>query len=263
LSAHRENTTARSQTTRRAWRGLAGAVAFLTIMPVPAGALERDRLDLTYSVPWFPVVGSAVGALAGCVRLAGDPLFGRGPSTVMAMIVLVVVTGALHQDGLADTGDGLGVRGDRTRRLAVMRDSRIGTLGVLALILWALLLFTSLQGLTAGKALGALITAGAAGRLAALLHRIAAQPARRDGLGAGLRVTPIALAIAIALAAPVAVVAGGPARGGLSLAVCALVSGVSAVLARRAVGGSTGDTLGATVAVTEVSVCLALMASWR
>ena len=263
MSAHGEQAAGRSQLTRRAWRGLAGAVAFLTIVPVPARAPERDSLDLADSIAWFPVVGGAIGALAGAMRLAFDPLFGRQPSTVIAMVVLDGVTGALHQDGLADTSDGLGVRADRTRRLAAMRDSRIGAFGVLALILWALLLFTSLQGLPADQALRALVAAAAGGRLAALLHRFAAAPARRDGLGAGLRVSSIGLAVATALAALVTVVAAGPARGSLGLAVCALVSGLSTVLARRAFAGSTGDTLGATVAVTEVAVCLALMASWR
>lgn len=248
---------------RRAWRGLAGAVAFLTIAPVPAAALAQDSFDLAGTVPWFPAVGAAVGAVAGAMRAAGDPLFGPGAATVIAMVALVIVTGALHQDGLADTSDGLGVRGDRTRRLAVMRDSRIGTFGVLALILWSLLLFTSLRGLTAGEALRALVTAGATGRLAALVQAFWTPPARPGGLGAALRVTPIALAAAGVLAAVIAVLAAGPARAGLSLAVCALLSTASAVMARRAVGGSTGDTLGAAVAVTEVGVCLALMASWR
>ena len=107
------------------------------------------------------------------------------------------------------------------------------------------------------------MAAGAAGRLAALLHGLAAPPARRDGLGVELRVRPMAVAAATVLAAVIAVVATGPVRAALALGVCALVSAASVVLARLAVGGSTGDTAGAAVASTEVLVCLALLATWR
>jgi adenosylcobinamide-GDP ribazoletransferase len=133
------------------------------------------------------------------------------------MVAVVVVSGALHQDALADTADGLGVHGDRVRRLAMMRDSATGAFGVLALIGWALLLFTALEPLGADHALRALIVAGAV----------------------------------------------GPVRGVVALAACGLAAILSAALARRTIGGSTGDTLGAAVAVTEVAVCLALMAMSR
>jgi adenosylcobinamide-GDP ribazoletransferase len=179
------------------------------------------------------------------------------------MIGLVVISGALHQDALADTADGLGVRGDRARRLAAMRDSTTGAFGVLALIGWALLLFSTLESLTAAQAFRALIAACAAGRLAALLHAAGAPPARQDGLGAELRITPAALATGAVIAILIVVAAAGPARGSVSVGVCGLVSAMSAVLARRTIGGSTGDTIGAAVALTEVAVCLALLAMWR
>jgi len=247
----------------RSWVGLIGAITFLTIVPVPAAASRQDRFDLNATLTWFPLVGAAIGAFAGGLRVACQPLFGSGPSTAIAMVSLVVISGALHQDALADTADGLGVRGDRARRLAAMRDSATGAFGVLALIGWALLLFSTLDSLTAAHALRALIAAGAAGRLAALLHGAAAPPARDDGLGAGLRIRPAALTVATGIALVIIVAATGIARGAVSLAACALVSATSVVLARRAVGGSTGDTVGAAVALTEVAVCLALLGTWR
>jgi adenosylcobinamide-GDP ribazoletransferase len=247
---------------RGALHGLAGAAAFLTIVPVPRPA-RTNELDLAGAVPWFPLVGAAVGAAAGGVRVALEPLLGRGPSSASAIAVLVVITGALHQDGLADTSDGLGVRGGRARKLAVMRESTVGAYGVLALVIWALLLFTALQGLSAEHALRALLAAGALSRLAPLLHVIAAPPARREGLGAGLRPTGAGLFFAVVLGAGAAIAAAGPARGGLSLAVCAAIAALTGLLARRAFGGSTGDTLGAAVSLTELTVCLALLASWR
>src|ERR1700757_3136511 len=85
------------------WSGLRGAIAFLTIAPVPSA----PDTGLAVAAGWFPLVGAAVGALAGGVRVGAQQLLGRTPATVLAMIALVVVTGALHQDGLADTADGL------------------------------------------------------------------------------------------------------------------------------------------------------------
>jgi adenosylcobinamide-GDP ribazoletransferase len=237
---------------------LLGAVAFLTIVPVPVATF-----DLASTLPWFPLVGGAVGACAGGLRAAFVGLLGRGPATVIGIAALIVLTGALHQDGLADTADGLGVRGDRARRLAVMRDSAIGTFGMLALLVWGLLLFSSLQALDADRGLRVLVVAAATGRLAALAHRLGAPPARTDGLGATVQVGPGQLGVAVAIGAGVALAAAGPGGAALSLGVGGVMAALTAAAARRAVGGSTGDTLGATVALTEAAVCLALAALWR
>ncbi len=239
------------------------ALAFLTIVPVPPGVLGDDGFDLVPAVPWFPVVGAAVGALAGGVLAGLAAVIGRAPAAVAAIAVLVLVTGGLHQDGLADTFDGLGVRGDRVRRLAVMRDSTVGTFGVLALIVWALLLVTSLDRIGPVDALRTLIVAETLGRAAALLHGIGAPPARADGLGAQLPSHRGGMAAAGVLGAGIAVVAAGPARGGLALASAGLVAALASVGARRAVGGSTGDTMGATASITSALVCVILAATWH
>jgi adenosylcobinamide-GDP ribazoletransferase len=253
---------ARSRGAGRVVRGLTGAVTFLTLMPMPMPASD-EALDLGWSLPWFPLVGATVGAVGGGVRVALDHPLGPAPSSALAIAAMVAVTGALHQDALADTCDGLGVRGDRERRLAVMRDSTVGAFGVLAIVLWALVEFAALDGLTAVHALLALIAAGAASRLAAVLHGLLAPPARPDGLGAALGVSATRTLLAGVLAAVICIVAVGPGRGGLAFGVAVVVSGLCAQLARRAVGGSTGDTLGATAAIAEAAVCLALLASWR
>lgn len=263
MIAHAESVEAKPRGLRRAWGGLIGAITFLTIVPIPATASRQVRFDLNDTLAWFPLVGAVIGAFAGGLRVACQPLFGRGPSTAIAMVGLVAISGALHQDALADTADGLGVRGDRARRLAAMRDSATGAFGVLALIGWALLLFSTLESLTAAQALRALIVACAAGRLAALLHAAGAPAARDNGLGAGVRITPTSVAIGALSTLVVTITATGIARGLVSAGACGLVSATSAVLARRTIGGSTGDTIGAAVTVTEVAVCLALLAAWH
>jgi adenosylcobinamide-GDP ribazoletransferase len=244
---------------RRPWTGLAGAITFLTISPLPATV----NTELAGSAGWFPVVGAALGALAGGVRVLGEPLLGRTVGTVLAMIVLVVATGALHQDGLADTADGLGVRGDRTRRLEVMRDSATGVFGALALVGWALLLLTTVASLDSDQALAALIAACALGRWAALLHAAALSPARTDGLAAAFHVSRLGLSAATAVSVTVALAICGLAAGAAALGATMLLAALWAPFARRALGGSTGDTLGASVAITEVVVCTVLLAAWH
>jgi adenosylcobinamide-GDP ribazoletransferase len=235
------------------------AVAFLTIVPV---RVRDPNASLASAAAFFPLVGAAVGAAAGGIRVAFQPLLGTGPATVLALVVLVALTGALHQDGLADTADGLGARGDRDRRLAAMRDSAIGAFGVLALIGWALLLATTLARFSATDALLALVAAGALSRWAALLHAAATPPARRDGLGAGFAPTTAALLIASATALAVAEPAGGALPGLAAIAATLVVSALTSAWARRALGGRTGDTLGATVALAELAACAALLAAY-
>jgi adenosylcobinamide-GDP ribazoletransferase len=239
--------------------GLHDAIAFLTIVPIPGA----PGTGLAVAAGWFPLVGAAVGAFAGGVRVGAQQLLGRTPATVLAVIALVVLTGALHQDGLADTADGLGARGDRSRRLDVMRDSATGAFGTLALVGWALLLVSTLASLDAWHAFMALVVASALARWAALVHTIATPAARSDGLGAALRVSHVALGAATAVSIALALALCGLAPGAIAIGAALLVAALSAVFALRTLGGHTGDTLGATVCVTEVAVCVTLLAIWH
>ena len=255
----RAETPAAARRSFRPWDGLASAITFLTIVPVPAAG----DVGLSGAAVWFPVVGAAVGALAGGVRVLGGSVLGATVSTVLAMIALVLVTGALHQDGLADTADGVGARGGRERRLAVMRDSSTGVFGALALIAWALLLFTTLASLDGDRALRALVVACALARWAALAHAAATPAARADGLGASLRVGRLALGAATVVAVIAALAICGLVAGGAAIVTAAVVAALSAAFARRMLGGRTGDTLGATVAIAEVAVCVVLLGVWQ
>jgi adenosylcobinamide-GDP ribazoletransferase len=243
--------------TRRPLHDAAHAIAFLTIIPV---RLRGEPRDLGRAAAWFPLVGALVGAAAAAARVCAEPLLGPGVASILALIVLVAITGALHQDGLADCADGLGVRADRERRLAVMRDSAIGTFGTLALLAWALLLTTALARLGAAEAAKALVTAAVVGRAAALLHARTAAPARRDGLGASFIVSTPRLIAAGAVAIAAAVFVEGAFYAVASAAAGAVVALAVSAWSRRALGGRTGDTLGATIAIAEVAVCLTLLA---
>jgi adenosylcobinamide-GDP ribazoletransferase len=239
-------------------RALAGArIAFglLTIAPVRA---RTESGGIGAAAPWFPVVGAVVGVTAGAVRLGLDRALGPTVAAVLAVTTLVVLTGALHQDGLADLADSLGVRGGPERRLEVMRGSTVGAFGVLALVLWALLLVAALAALPREEALKTLVLACAFGRWAAVLHAAAVPPARREGLGAAFAPGRIGVLTATVVAA--AGIALEPVRALTAAAGAVAVAGAVSWLAKRLLGGRTGDTLGANVALAEVVVCVVLLA---
>jgi adenosylcobinamide-GDP ribazoletransferase len=115
------------------FRLFAVALQFLTRLPLPRLEFQRD--DLRRASALFPLVGAVVAGVGIGLRAALEPLWGEGVATVAALVAMIAVTGALHEDGLADTADGLWGGWDPARRLAIMRDSRIGTYGAVALIM--------------------------------------------------------------------------------------------------------------------------------
>ena len=238
---------------------LAFALTFLTVVPVRGashGTMGR-------AAAWFPVVGALVGLLAGLTRVAADGFFGAFVASVLALVVLVALSGALHLDGLADTADGLGVRTGRERRLAAMRDSATGVFGALALMAWALLMLGALAPLDVTDALRALVVAGAASRWAALLHALTTPQARSDGLGAGFHPGGGSLALATVATLAIAIPTADLLPGLAALGAAGATGVLCAVLARRTLGGRTGDTLGAAIALAELAAVLTLYAIWR
>ena len=108
------------------------AWAFLTRLP--GGAHPGDDRELGRSVPWFPIVGAILGALSGTVYWALHGPLGAPLAAVLAVAASAAATGGLHEDGLADTADALG-GATRERRLEIMKDSRVGVFGAMALVL--------------------------------------------------------------------------------------------------------------------------------
>jgi adenosylcobinamide-GDP ribazoletransferase len=239
---------------------LRAAFAFMTRLPV-GGAPD---LALARAAWAFPLVGALVGAIGGGVYLCSE-FVGLAGSTaaLLAIGASALATGALHEDGLADTADGLGARGDAARRLAVMRDSRIGAYGALALI-FAIALKVAALGQTKGERPAAMMILAAAVISRAVLPAImaAVPPARADGLSRhagspdGLQVV---LAAALGAGIPFAVL--DPSDAAVAVAAGAAAAALSAWLCARAVGGQTGDTLGAAQQAAEVAAMLAIAAA--
>jgi len=242
------------------------AAIFLTRLPVRwHGAMPDDLLGRS---AWaFPVVGIAVGlAGAGAFAAAAGLGLAAPAAAVAAVAVQAALTGGLHEDGLADVADGFGGGRGHDAKLAIMRDSRLGTFGALTVLLAVLARVAALAQLGAtGSAmpvLAALVTAGVVSRAAMPAVMRALPPARADGLGAS-RGRPGAAVVGVgaALAAAVALAAAGPGGGAVALAAAALAAAGLAALARHQVGGFTGDVLGACQQAAEVAALLAL-AAW-
>ena len=236
---------------------LAAAFALLTRLPVHRLALPR--LTVPSEAVWaYPVVGAAVVAIGGAVYWLTHSLSCPPALAVLcALVAVILATGALHEDGLADFADGLA--GDtKESSLAIMRDQEIGTYGVLALLLSLAVRATAIALIAEPRAvMAALIAADAASRLSAVLIMAALPLARRDGLSASVG-SPTAGLAAIALGVTFIIAwLLLPFGVALLLILSAIVSAV--VIGRVALirlGGQTGDVLGAS---SQISECLALI----
>jgi len=244
-------------------RPLGEALRLLTLLPVPG--LARDappRLERCAIA--FPLVGLAVGASGVLAGLAAQALWGDPLLRALAVVIAgMALTGGLHQDGLADTCDGLLSWRPRERRLEILRDSRIGTMGVLGLASVLSLQVAALGALGDAWWRAALV-APVWGRWAAAWGLTRFEPARGDGafrrFHDGVRRGDAALASASALLLVAAI--WWPWGPGAGLAVVP----VTLVLARRmgrSLGGLTGDTLGALCEVAVATASLALLAATR
>jgi adenosylcobinamide-GDP ribazoletransferase len=234
------------------------AIGFLTRFPATAAA---GRLA---EASWaFPLAGLLVGASSAivyalAVRLGLTALL----AGALAVASAILTTGALHEDGLADFADALGVRCGPGAKLAAMRTSGIGSFGVLALIFAVGIKVVALAALTEPAEVAAALIAAHAGARSLLPWMMHSEPwARSDGLAVDAGRPSLAQAAAsLAIGFAILLVAAGPARGLLAAAV-ALLALLLAPLARRQIGGMTGDVLGAAEQVAEIAILLALVAS--
>lgn len=239
------------------------AFALLTRLPMPI-APERVAARAA-KVAWaWPIVGLVVGGLGGLLGWGATLVGVPAPIAAgLALAVAIIVTGAMHEDGLADSADGLWGGWDKARRLEIMHDSRIGTYGVVALILSLGLRWNLLSLLVAGGGPAlvlAMAATGALSRAPMALLMYALPHAREDGMSVmvgrigGLQAF-VSLGIAVGLCCGLMGIAGAQAAGGAVLVTMAV-----AAIARAKIGGQTGDILGATQQLTEIAVLILLVA---
>ena len=232
---------------------------FLILTRIPVGRIGGAVPGMAASAWTWPLVGLVVGGMAAVVHSAalwlGLPL---PVAAVLALLTATMATGALHEDGLADLCDGFGGGRDRARRLEIMRDSRIGSYGALALgfsLLIRVMALSSLTGSTGALALVGLAAVSRAPLPAALWLM---PPARPDGLGRAAvgveaRRSLLALGLGVGLFALCL-----PASTWFALPVMALAALALGWLAMERIGGQTGDVLGAMQMVTELAGWLCL-----
>jgi adenosylcobinamide-GDP ribazoletransferase len=244
---------------RSALADVGAALGLLTRLPLPQGAQAPRGPGAAWA---WPVAGALVGALAALGALLalrlGLPL---GVAAAVALSVQAMVTGAMHEDGLADTADGFWGGWDKARRLAIMKDSHIGTYGVLALLLVALARWSALVALlAAGAQAPVLIAVGALSRAPMIVLMANLPNARGSGLAqsVGQPEAPTA-ALAAGLALGLALILTGWTGLAMACGAAGLCLAL-AFVARAKIGGQTGDVLGASQQLAEVAA-LALAAA--
>lgn len=247
---------------RREWRLGWTALALLTRLPVPRQpGFEPDWLPR--SAVYFPLVGVVVGAAAAATFLLADLVLPTPLAPLLALAAGAAVTGALHEDGWADFFDALGAGGDRARMLEIMRDSRIGSYGALALIFLILGKLASLAALPPERVPAALVAAHALSRWTSvpLLWRLPyARPSGGMAEPLAARVSAGRLAAGTLIAA-VITVAVLERQAAVPLAAAAVATAAGGWFCHRRLGGITGDCLGAVHQLVELTTLAALAAA--
>jgi len=239
-------------------RDLRIAISLCTRLPVaPSAAIGEGDVG---RASWaFPIAGALIGLIAGAVYWLADRLHIPPISaSVLALAACVLLTGAMHEDGLADTADGFGGGNTREKKLEIMRDSRIGTFGACALGLSLLLRWSALTAIGDPRSVAiALIVAHAVARSVLPTFMSLVTPARSDGLSSGAG-QPQPISVAVALGLGIVALAIGFGLGAMLTGIVALaVIGVLlALFARRQIGGQTGDVLGALEQAAEAALLL-------
>lgn len=239
-------------------RNAASALQFLTRLPVPDPGWETGRLRRASR--YFALVGAFIGTAQGLVWLGALWVLPPAVAAGLALGAGLLLTGALHEDGLADTADGLGGGTTRDRALEIMRDSRIGTYGAAAVVLSLGLRWAALASLGGEAGALALVIAATAGRALLVPATALAPYARGEGLGGAMGGGAGPVEIAVALGTLLLVSAAAGPAGGLAVLAAA---GAGALMLWRLVarlGGYTGDGLGAIAVLAETAALIALSA---
>jgi len=221
--------------------------------------------DLNASVWAFPVVGLVTGLVGAGVYAI---VIGVGLPVTLAAIftigIMILMTGAMHEDGLADVADGFGGGQSIERKLEIMRDSNIGTYGMVAIVLAIALRIGSLSALSTSGVVTGLIIASVLSRLMMVFVMRFMQPARKDGLAHDAGKPSIwSVLVGSVISIGVAYYLAGLTTTAFVLLAAVLSCLIMAWIAKRQIGGVTGDVLGATQQVSEISILVLLVALWN
>jgi adenosylcobinamide-GDP ribazoletransferase len=243
---------------RRFWQGWTSALRFLTILPLPGGTTQP--FDPRLMMAMFPLCGLCIGLIAAAIDMAAAFLWIRPAASFLVVLALAAITGALHLDGVADTADGLYGLRDRQRALEIMKDSRIGAMGTVALICCVVLKWTGVWGIDSYRAFWIVLVPAYA--RAAVLFGVRGLPyGRPDGTGHGFFKEPlrwtdfwgVMLIVVLSLAA-------GQRMVVINLGFAAIVAATIAYY-RRKMNCITGDMLGAMIEITEAGLFLLVSAT--
>jgi adenosylcobinamide-GDP ribazoletransferase len=231
------------------------AIGFLTVIPVGQQKLTAERMAAVTAL--FPLAGLLIGVVLAGFDFLVKGLLPRQVTDALIIAFLAVITGGLHLDGIADTADGLiGGKGDKEKTLAIMKDSRTGSMGVIAIVLLLLVKFMALDSIPSVLRPGALLLAPALSRWGQVLVSYGSRPARSENSLAGSFITyikPVHFIAASILAVVFGVVYGGT-TGLASVAAVAIACLVLKIFFNYSIGGETGDTIGASSEITEALV---------
>jgi len=229
------------------------AVSFLSRLPVP----RRTSGQLADAVAWFPVVGALLG---GLVALADVGLQGLGFSSLVSsagdVVLLLVLTGGLHADGLMDTSDAVFAHAGRERRLEIMRDPHAGSFAVIAVVAVLLLKVAAVASLPPGLRVASLVAAPVLGRGAIVLVATLFPAARPTGLGATVRAGASWRRLVLAAVAPALACAWLSPLGPIVLLAALVWAWLAGRWLTSLLGGLTGDCYGAVCETTETLVWL-------
>jgi adenosylcobinamide-GDP ribazoletransferase len=261
---------------RKQWRYFLLALGFFTRIPVP-GFIDFQESELNQSVKYFPLIGCLVGFIGLAIFYVSSLIFPHTVAVLISMAATVFATGAFHEDGLADSADGLGGGWQREQVLAIMQDSRLGTYGAVALFFALMAKFQLLTAMHADSVMMILICAHALSRLSAVWLMVVLPYAKADDRFSG-KSKPLATEISRAdcwqanlfgflpLCALLWVIQSTIQNWQITLGyVCLLIGVIGAgwywwlSLLRRKLGGYTGDTLGAMQQISEIMFYLATL----
>ena len=247
---------------RTALRGARAAHAFMTRVPV--GGFPYSAEEWRWASAWFPLVGLAVGGVCAAVWVLVAPL-GPWVAAASVLVVSILLTGAFHEDGLADTADALGGAYDRAKIFVILKDPRVGTFGALALVIsvtFRLVLVAQLGGIASATLLltHCLSRLGPVWLMVAMPYVSGAAAKSRQVTGAGAAQGVVATTVGAASAG--GMVAGGAIGASAALAAFAVMALFTALCGwrfRMRAGGVTGDFLGAAEQVNEVVILVAVL----